>query len=266
VVAPIRAQEARLGPATDPFHYAFANYLGSGIYTVEGRTAQVYRFPFNFRILSEEKRGWGLRVRIPITFGFYDFKLEDILITGIPDRVATLSVVPSIRFPVRIGERWAVTPFGDFGAAKDFEGGQTTWVYGAGAVADALYPVAGADMHVALRFLWAGHSAPDVVLADDFVRIDSGVDYRIPMWFRIRGEQANFGVFVKNYYFLKELEILQIVGGPFELTSQWEVGVTFGTRTPWKFLGIKMPRIGLSTRFGENITAIRLVFGNPLPR
>ena len=48
-----------------------------------------------------------------------------------------------------------------------------------------------------------------------------------------------------------------------EAPTQYEVGVTFGTRPSIKLWKIPLPRLGLSYRFGEDLSAIRLIFGSP---
>jgi hypothetical protein len=99
---------------------------------------------------------------------------------------------------------------------------------------------------------------------DDFSKLESGLDFRIPLGFRIRGEEADLGLFGKSYLYLEELELLTPEGDQFDLQAQWEVGATFGTRRPFKWLGVQIPRVGLSFRFGDGVTAFRVVFGNPV--
>lgn len=249
---------------TERIHYAFATYIGSGIYSVEGRTVQVYSFPVTFTLLSEEKRGWGLRLRVPMTVGFYDLKAEDALLTGLPERFATFSVVPSFRAPVTLSGHWTLTPFVDFGAARDLDREKTTWVFGGGARADAVYPVGDYELRPGILALYAHAESKDLELGNDLSKIEAGLDVRVPLGFSIRGDDANLGFFAKNYTYLRELEFLRPDGGKFHLTAQWELGVTFGTRNQFKILGIPVPRFGVSYRFGGGVAALRIVFGNPV--
>ena len=41
--------------------------------------------------------------------------------------------------------------------------------------------------------------------------------------------------------------------------------MTFGTKEPVTVLGLRMPRLGLSYRFGTGMDAIRIIIGNPFP-
>jgi hypothetical protein len=261
---PLSAQDEPDQPDPDEMHYAFATYLGSGIYRVENTTVQVYRIPFEFGILKDEDRRWGMRLQVPVTLGFYHFLFEDLVVTELPERVATISVVPSLRFPVRLDRHWTLTPFADFGAATDLDEHEESWVFGGGMTAKALYPVADYELRPGFRALWAHRSAEDLEYGEDLVKLEAGLDVRVPLWFSVRGQQADFGVFFKNYSYLKELEFLRPELGPINLTTQWEFGVTLGTRTPLRFLGFKLPLIGLSYRFGDDVSAVRLVFGDPI--
>lgn len=258
---PVAAQEE---PQPDEFHYAFATYLGSGIYRVENTTVQVYRIPIEFGLLEDEEKRWGIRLQLPVTLGFYHFEFEDLAIVEMPNRMATVSLVPSLRFPIRVDRHWTLTPFADFGAATDLDEHRESWVFGGGMAVEAVYPRAGYELQPGFRALWAHRSAEDLEYGEDLVKLESGLDVRVPLWFSIRGRQADFGVFFKNYSYFEELEFLRPESGPVNLTVQWEFGVTLCTRTPLKFLGFKLPPVGMSYRFGDGVSAVRLVFGKPI--
>lgn len=62
---------------TDYSHYAFANYLGSGIYRTSGQNATVVNIPISFDLERTETE--SLVLRTPLSLGFFN-------------RVAVLSV------------------------------------------------------------------------------------------------------------------------------------------------------------------------------
>ena len=78
-------------PAAQPednsfnLHYAFANQLGSGIYDVQGHTVQIYRLAGSLSLVSLEEHGYGLQLVLPVTLGFFNFRVEDIFTVGIPE-------------------------------------------------------------------------------------------------------------------------------------------------------------------------------------
>ena len=261
---PVRAQDAAAETRVGNIHFAFATYLGSGIYSVEDRTVQVYRLPVTVGILPEEGRNWGLNLLVPATLGFYDFKAEDALVVGLPDRVSTLCVVPSLRAPVRLSRRWMLTPNADFGAAKEVDQGELVWVYGLGMQGDAIYPMSGYDLRPLLRGQWAHHTGQVYTIGNDLAKLEAGLEIRSPLRYRLFGEQLDFGIFGKHYSYVNELELVQPDELPMDFTSQWEVGFTLGTVNPLRVLGAKLPRFGLSYRFGENVGAVRIILGRPM--
>jgi len=262
--APVAAQNGDEEIQVGNLHFAFATYLGSGIYSVQDRTVQVYHFPTTFDLVSPERRDWGLSIQIPFTLGFYDFKADDVLVVGLPDRVSTLSVVPSLMIPFYVSRRWILTPNVDFGAAKEFDQGELVWVLGVGMQGDAVYEMKGFDLRPLMRGLWAQHTGPVYDIGDDMGRLEAGLEARFPLGFYIWGQSANLGFFGKYYSYLTELELVTPDGQSLDFTNQWEFGVTLGTKTPLTFLGVKIPRVGLSYRFGENVGAVRIILGKPM--
>jgi len=49
------------------------------------------------------------------------------------------------------------------------------------------------------------------------------------------------------------------------MQTGWEIGITPGTVDPWKVIGLRLPRIGISYRFGTGQDALRVIIGNPFP-
>ena len=101
-------------------NYAYANYLGTGIYTAADRAVQIYQMPFSVNYREPEPPHYGLTFRLPVTVGFINFKLDEIIEAGLPTRIETLTFVSGVAFAFRLRENWTVTPFADLGAGHDF--------------------------------------------------------------------------------------------------------------------------------------------------
>ena len=69
------AQTDDIDLAASTFNYAFATQLGSGVYIADGRSVQIYRISGVFALRKGGSRGWSLYLRLPLTFGFYNFNL-----------------------------------------------------------------------------------------------------------------------------------------------------------------------------------------------
>ena len=63
-------------------NFGFATQLGSGIYSLSGRTLQVYRLPFAYTPPVDEDTRVRPRITLPLTLGFVDFKPRDVVETG----------------------------------------------------------------------------------------------------------------------------------------------------------------------------------------
>jgi hypothetical protein len=71
----VRAQSLLSGDEQNVVNFAFATQLGSGIYSVSGRTLQIYRLPFDHTLRSTDEGRFGIELTLPVTLGFFDFKL-----------------------------------------------------------------------------------------------------------------------------------------------------------------------------------------------
>ena len=85
----------------------FATDLGSGVYDLDGRTLQIYRFTYEKDLREADGDTMGVRFVLPVTFGFFDFTPFDVLSEGIPTRVDSFSMVPGIELDYLLRERLA---------------------------------------------------------------------------------------------------------------------------------------------------------------
>ena len=73
----VRASEP-LRQAQQPVaNFAFASQLGAGIYSVEGRSVQIYGLPFAWELRPPTTERLGFNITLPLTLGFYSFRTED---------------------------------------------------------------------------------------------------------------------------------------------------------------------------------------------
>ena len=100
-------------------NFGFATQLGSGIYSLSGRTLQVYRLPFGYELPHEDDAPLKVRLTLPLTIGFLDFKPQDVVDTGLPEQLDSFSLVPGVQFDYALNEHWALQPFAGAGIARD---------------------------------------------------------------------------------------------------------------------------------------------------
>lgn len=269
------AAAATFADAADdkPLSFAFASQAGSGIYDIEGRVVQIYRIPVSFGVkaLGAEERSWGVSVSSPLTFGFYDFKPEDVLTGEFPTHVGTASLLPGVAFPVRAKINWILTPHIDFGAAKDFSGGDLAWVYDVGLRSDVTFPAGSWDALATQEALWAGAAQTGSALTGWYGQADVGFEFRHLLPWSSARSQWDLGLFIVYRRYFKDdrsesVTYAAVAPDPDATPASWvdeqtEIGFSFGTRPKLSWWKLSVPNLGLSYRFGDGVQGVRLIFG-----
>ena len=243
-------------------NFAFAHRLGTGIYEISGRTVQVYSLPFERRLRERDNERAGLVLTLPVTLGFFDFKVEDILESGLPSDLSTLSFVPGLRWEIGIGEHWEVQPFVEAGVARDRSNSLQASVATLGATADRRSE----SRHGALRWhhsLAYAHSRIDGAGSDDFALLVSGIELTRPLDTRIGDVALDFAPYAALRWYPDAPSVPLLASAPTGGVTrlQGELGITLGTAEPLRIAGVTLPRIGLGYRFGEDLSVFRLVIG-----
>jgi hypothetical protein len=266
-LVPAATSSAEDGDETvETVNYAFATQLGSGIYSSNGRVIQIYRITVSIPLFEANRDRSGVRLRLPTTFGFYDFKFEDIVDTGLPEDIGTISLVPELEFELRKRwPNWRFLPFLGFGGGKDFQGGSFNYIYAVGVRSLAWWPWKRSEVRFGNRLVYSGYTETDLTLKDDFGLIETGVDLRRPLGFRLFGRQADGSVFGVSYIYFHSPNIATLNDVDFSFSTDWEIGLTLGTTDPIEILGIGLPRIGVSYRFEPVGGAVRFVIGDGFP-
>jgi hypothetical protein len=113
--------------------------------------------------------------------------------------------------------------------------------------------------------VYTGYTTRNLGFEDDFSLLESGLDVRRPLGLRPWGRELAGSVFGVNYIYVISPQLIRQIEESLELRANWEVGFTLGTVEPWKVLGLRLPRLGLSYRFGDDKGAVRFIIGNPFP-
>lgn len=243
-------------------NHAYTNDVGFGGYSVGEERVSTVRLPFSHTVRSLEDHDWGLKLRLPVSLGVYDFTFPDFIGDLGTDRLRTLAVVPGVEFQIPLSPSWTLKPYQELGAGKDFEGGDLFLLSTTGLKAlyirpwEALTFTFGSGVRYSLSHSASGLSD------EDFGALEVGLDTRFPLGFEIKGHEVDASVYGIARHFFRTL-VFQQPGGAIDIERQLELGFTVGT-TPrpllWK---IRLPRIGVGYRFSENLRGIRINFGFP---
>jgi hypothetical protein len=243
-------------------NFSFASQLGSGIYSVNGRTIQIYRLPLSWDYRQPGRSQTGVRLLMPLTLGFYDFNLEDVLQTQLPRSIDTLSFIPGVELSRVVHRDWLASAFFQAGIAKERTSTADAYTYAAGVGADRRFDLAPFQLHLHSQLLYAAalfKDRPD----DSMLRWSNGLEARAGFHRNVRGVPLDYGLYALNEWYLRRPDPpLATLGTPITAV-QWELGVTVGAARPVHLWKIPLPRLGIGYRFGDSLSVVRIVFGAP---
>ena len=256
------AQEPLSASEQEVVNYAFATQLGSGVYSVAGRLIQIYRIPFSYKVREETPGDWGLRVTFPLTVGLYDFHAVDVLETGVPEHMDSASLVPGLEFRVPIFKDWLLKPYVEAGVGKEHSGSANFRIASGGIRSLADFHPGNFTLALGNTLVYARVEPAGDQPADDLVMFETGLEARHVLG-AIRGNPMGIG-----FYGVLDVQNddprFPVAGGASpRYNDQYEVGVTYGPSESARLWKIPIPRIGIGWRFGEDLSAFRLVIGIP---
>ena len=259
-VAPAAWSAQALQQAQQPIaNFAFASQLGAGVYAVDGRSIQIYRLPFHWELRPPTEQAVGLDITLPVTLGFFGYRVEDVVHEGLPKTIDTYSLLSGLEVS-RLVHKWRVAGFAEVGGATARAGSGTSLIYDVGARARYLFPIRGWHARYATELLYAVSQVPKQE-KDSMTRLTNGLDVLHGTKMSMRGQIVDVGPYALNEWYLKRPSPPSTAPGPPMAALQWEVGVTVGTEQTAYLWGVPIPRIGFGYRFGNHLAVTRLVFG-----
>lgn len=261
--SPISVAANKTSDVASQINYAYANYLGTGIYTAEDRAVQVYHLPFRYTLREVTEHQSGIVLRLPATVGFLNFETLDLVDFKLPDSVTTFTFVPGIQLNKMITINWTVSPFIDSGIGYDFSTHLSSYVYGVGVKSTAIFDTERYQFTLFNELLYAGNTTPDNAVNNDFSRFETGLNFQFPLRYQVWDRNTAFSLYYLNFIYFNDLTFLKLDDTEINVSAQNEVGLTFDTMPDMKVSVVKFSRFGLGYRFGNGVNAVRLVFGMP---
>jgi hypothetical protein len=241
-------------------NFAFATQLGSGVYSVSGRTLQIYRLPFSHTLKSPDNSGFGVELTLPVTFGFYDFELQDINDGDIPTSVDSLSFVPGLTLVFELQPGWTLEPYAEAGIARARDTDADTYVYSGGLRSVYAFDGQGFDWLLRNDLTCAGVDVRGAEGSNRFARFQTVLTAQRPF---AHGSSVDYLVYALNEYYVDQPDgplDSAVSGGS---SVQYEIGITLGTTEPRRIWRMPVPRVGVGYRFGSNLDVFRIVIGTP---
>lgn len=244
-------------------NFGFATQLGSGIYSLSGRTLQVYRLPFAYALPAAEDARVRARLTLPVTLGFVDFEPRDVIDSGLPTSLGALSFVPGLALDIAVQDDWELEPFAEAGIARDHANDVQQNVYSVGLRSRYDFRHGPTEWELYEELVHVVVEQKTIDQTDDFTRLRIGTTARRPFDTAGIGRRPDF----LAYGFVELYTDSPATPADGERTRgggvHFEVGLTFGATERLRLWRIPLPRIGLGYGFGNGLSVYRLVFGSP---
>jgi len=244
--------------------FAFASELGSGIYSIDGRTIQVYQLPLYYRLRKAAPRGGrpGIKLIFPTTFGFFNFQPGDLLHLEIPHSVNAFSFEPGVELDYWMNDAWHLYPYVKAGGSWGSSSAIDAVIYGAGVRSDYRFEAFDSEGLWRAEPVYAAVHYRNVQLPDDyFTRLRNGVELRRSLRATWDGRKVQLAPYAYADYYFHAPE--DPASGLSSRSLQFETGLMLGVKPMWQLWGLDLPRLGLGYRFAGTFSGWRLVIGDP---
>jgi len=223
------------------------------------RSLQFYRVPIGFTVRDPEQRGWGLRLTMPVSFGFYEARaatdFEDLL-----ERLQAVTVTPGAEVLLRAGPRWEVKPFVEIGLARASTGSNET-LFATGLRAAGRYEIRNTSLTIGTAARYASDRSSHIGV-EDYTTLELGLDAQVPLGFAVGSRRTRGGV----YGIARVFPGLDFENTPLEgvdVGMLYEVGLSFSTDPALEAWKIRLPWIALGYRFGDLFSGVRISLSFP---
>ncbi len=242
-------------------NFAFGNYLGTGFYASGGGEVFILRIPLSTTIRPMTSNDSGWTITYPVTLGVAN--VDQIVGGEIPtlDYVGTVSIVTGVEYQYTVLHNRLLIPFFYLGIARDLVNNVDIRVLGAGAKSYVTFDFDRHRLTIGNRFLYADQKNLERGSNSNFAVFETALDYNIPTDFTIHGSFFDFGFYFINYYYLKDLVLVDALDNPISLENKNEIGFTFSL-PDYSWLPSES-RLGFGVQITRDAELYRIVFGMP---
>lgn len=253
---------------TEPVHYAYANYLGSGIYRTTGQSASLISMPFSYRLSHSDKVNYELR--LPVSVGFFDFDLGNLPSLDLPNGIGAITFTPGLAINYEATEDWLIETYMDLGYGRNLTQQRGVTIHSSGVSALYHFNMKNYDSIWANRLYYALYNGNGYNNKDSYAALQTGIDVGLPRQYQLFGYSFQPRVFVTAFWYFSEVDFLKSLTKEFSqethvtLTNSIEYGFTlkFTKKIGFSWAGIE--RVGVSYRHSRNLSAFRLLFSVPI--
>lgn len=256
----------------EPVHYAYSNYLGSGLYHTTGQDVTLINLPFSLMLGTEKATTYSLR--LPVSLGFFDFDFKDLPDLDFPDSVGTFSFTPGIQLDYQYTENLVIESYLDLGYARNLTTNRNILVHSGGISSLYSFTINEYDSIWASRLYYAGYDGHNYDADDLYAAVQLGIETGLPVKYQLFGYTYQPRVFATAFWYFTEVDFNSSIKSistqsiveqnKVSLTNSVEFGVTMKFDKIIGYSWASIDTVGLSYRFSENINVVRILFSFPI--
>jgi hypothetical protein len=244
-------------------NWYYGAVFGTGIYRSGDRTVSVLQIPFSHELQRLNTEHAGIKLTAPVSFGFYDFRFDELIDGTTPHSVSTASLFPGIEVEVPVTYNWTLKPYASAGYAWELSGPESATIYALGLKSRVGLPI-GLDAELSLgnQLTLSGYKpagSPNQPLGL-FV---AGLNLEIPSRLKLFGRGTHIGCHLIYYHYFKRMPFPRSDDVENSIFEEGEFALSLATSTPVPFKLFDLDRIGLAFRVGGGVQAVRLFFNLP---
>tara|TARA_R110002033_G_scaffold46522_4_gene91222 strand:- start:12 stop:944 length:933 start_codon:yes stop_codon:yes gene_type:complete len=251
----------------DASHYAFANYLGSGIYRTSGQSAAVANIPLGFVLDSTDD--YLLKLRFTASLGFFDYSFNDLPQGSIPKSVGTITLTPGLEYHWRVDDKLTLESYVDLGYGHNFSTSSHVGIFSTGI--SALYKL-DAPLFTPVwvnRIYYAGYQSNQNDSTEGYSVFKSGIDFGVNYDWQWQDTRVEPRFFIAGHWYFDKLKFVSPVGDNVLTSYTYEIGTTLAFSKPITLSaigldGVEIEHFGLSYQVGGGLKVWRLIFEFPL--
>jgi len=248
----------------DLINWYYGAVFGTGVYKSGDRVVSVLQIPFGHELKPPTDDEWGLKLVFPVSFGFYDFKFDQVLEGDTPKGLGTLTFFPGVEAQIPVTDNWKLKPYANIGWGQDLTGGGGALIYAGGVKSLAWLPIgkSGAEISLGNQLTMSGYS-PEGAANQPLSVFVAGVNLEIPSEYKILDRTIYVGTHLIYYFYFTRLRFPTQNDTTNKISEQGEVAFSLSVRKAINFELFDLDRIGLGYQFGGGVQAVRLFFTLP---
>jgi len=244
-------------------NWYYSAIFGTGVYTAGDRTVSVLQIPFAHQLKAPSADEWGLKIVVPVSFGFYDFKFDQLIEGETPKSVNTASIFPGVEAQIPVTSNWRLKPYANLGWGWDLSTGDGALIYAAGIKSLVGLPVArNVEVSFGNQLTLAGYS-PEGGSNQPLGVFVAGVNVETVTEMKLLDRPLIFGTHLIYYYYFNRLRFPTADDPQNKISEQGQIAFSLSVKKAIDFSLFDLDRIALGYTFGGGVQGVSLFFSLP---